>query len=130
MACKKNITRRSTRQLVNQYTFAVNVSCLNKKKFMHKRHDKNGSKLGNPVLKTGETLMLVCQGATLRVQSPKEILSHFDIDAPKYSEKMDIADNGYIEITFTKGYERQGSVKWLYEVDVKNKSLEAIKPCK
>ena len=96
---------------------------------MYKMHGKNRSKQTLPKLKTGETLMLVCQGAVLRVQDPKDKLSYFDLDAPKYSENMDITENGYIQIIFAKGYEKQGAIKWLFQVDVKNKALVAIKPC-
>ena len=73
--------------------------------------------------------MEVCQGTVIRVEDPINNSKYFDLDLPRYTEKMEITKDSNIEITFAKGYEKQGSTKWLYEIDVKNKSLKAIKPC-
>lgn len=95
---------------------------------MSKAHGKNKPLSGQPRLKTGETLMSVCQGSVIRVQDPNNDLSYFDIDAPKFASKMDIKANGKIEITFSTGYEKRGSKKWIYEVDPVRKALIEIEP--
>lgn len=95
---------------------------------MYKRHCKNRSNSVPPKLKTGEILMEVCQGTVIRVCSPTDSLSYFDIPYPKYAAQSNIEKDGSIEILFAEGYEKEGYKKWLYTIDVSNKALVAVKP--
>ena len=93
---------------------------------MHKPHGKNHHKLAAPKLKSGETLMLVCQGAVLRVQDPNNSHGYFDIDTPEHAEKMDLRRGGHIEIHFAEGDERLGCARWIYAVNIDSRALEPV----
>ena len=81
-------------------------------------------------LKTGEKLMLVCQGSIVRVTNSNAVHDYYDLEAPGDACNIDLRRNGFIEITFSDGCEKDGSKKWLYKVNKRERSLVPYQACR
>ncbi len=81
-------------------------------------------------LKTGERLMLVCQGSIVRVLNSNSMHDYFDLDTPDDACHIDLRSNGLVEITFIDGCEKDGSKKWLYKVNTRERSLVPFQVCR